>query len=223
VLLTDQSFTVSAWVTLSDREQRRTIVSQDGVHMSAFRLDYSDVSDAWCFRMRHSDTPGAINTAVCEVTPELDRWTHVVGVYDAASLEIRLYVDGQLAGSKPYTRVTWQADGPLTIGRTLHTSSGGSLSFFRHHGMIDTVRAHQGAATDTQVASWYADQSAPLPDPQPPLLAGDWRMDERSGGSVLDHTFSGNDGVLSGGAAWPQPGQSYAAATGWNLMATPAR
>jgi hypothetical protein len=213
VLLTDQAFTVSAWAQLDRRTHWHSVVSQDGQALSPFRLEYNHTRGTWCFLMRHTDQLSSTHTSACGPTPQLSTWTHLVGVYDPAASQIRLYVNGQPAGTAAYSQPGWQGTGPFTIGRTL-SHSGGSPVYDFFPGTIDAVRAYQGAATDSQVAAWHADQSAPLPDPDPPFLAGDWQMDDQSGELVFDHTFSGNDGILSGGVVWPERSQAYAGTYG---------
>ncbi|ROO52330.1 carboxypeptidase family protein [Micromonospora sp. Llam0] len=157
VLLTDQSFTVSAWARLADGDGWHAVLGQDGELMSAFRLEYALSTGAWCFRMRHGDAIGAASTMACGPAPEVGRWTHLAGVYDAAALQIRLYVDGQLAATAQYNNPPWRADGAMTVGRIVHTKSDG-ISTDHFAGEIDLVRAYQGAMTGAQVADLYADQ-----------------------------------------------------------------
>jgi|GEM_PF-890775 len=157
VLLTDQSFTVSAWARLADSDDWHAVLGQDGELMSAFRLEYALSTGTWCFRMRHGDAIGAASTMACGPAPEVGRWTHLAGVYDAAALQIQLYVDGQLAATAQYNNPPWRADGAMTVGRIVHTKSDG-ISTDHFAGEIDLVRAYQGAMTATQVADLYADQ-----------------------------------------------------------------
>src|SRR5690606_38990890 len=76
------------------------------------------------------------------------------GVYDAAALELRLYVDGQLVATTPYSNPAWRGEGALAIGRAL--TNGAASTFFA--GDIDLVRAYQGAMPAAQVANLYAEQ-----------------------------------------------------------------
>jgi hypothetical protein len=157
VLLTDQSFTVSAWARLTDRTSWHTVVSQDGVAMSPFRLEYNPSADAWCFRLFHADQPAAGSTVACGATPQLDKWTHLVGVFDAATLQLRVYVDGQPGEQKTYNNPVWRADGPLTIGRTRYTGAS-TIAHDYFAGQIDQVRAYQGALTGPEVSNLYDEQ-----------------------------------------------------------------
>lgn len=154
VLLTDESFTVAAWARLDDLTEYRAVISQDGQVMSPFQLDYSPIADQWCLRMRHSDAAAAPSTAACGGTPQAGVWTHLAGVYDAAALELRLYVDGQLVATTPYSNPAWRGEGALAIGRAL--TNGAASTFFA--GDIDLVRAYQGAMPAAQVANLYAEQ-----------------------------------------------------------------
>ncbi|MGW1724462.1 LamG domain-containing protein [Streptomyces sp. NPDC002306] len=56
------------------------------------------------------------------------QWTHLVGVYDATAKELRLYVNGKLAGSRDWTYTPWNATGPLQIGRKLSSGAYGEFA-----------------------------------------------------------------------------------------------
>jgi hypothetical protein len=208
VLLTDQSFTVSAWARLDHlpASGEAWVLQTFGQGISAMKLIYIPGLQKWRFAVSSFDgTSTTWHIVDSQAVVQAGQWTHLAGVYDAAAGQLRLYLDGQPHATRSGVTVR-AADSDLHIGG--HPGGHGLP------GTVDTVRVYQGAATDAQVAAWYADQSAPLPDPEPPFLAGDWRMDEQAGPAVMDHTFSGNDGLLSGGVGWPDPGQAYAGTYG---------
>ncbi|HEX5541518.1 MAG TPA: LamG domain-containing protein [Micromonospora sp.] len=159
VLRTDQSFTVSAWASIADLDDYQTVVAQDGSDMSPFRLGYDDSLDKWCLLMRHHDEPDASYTRACGPTPEVGQWTHLVGVFDAGTKAMHLYVNGQLAGTASFTSIPWQGNGPLTVGRTLYTTSGGAVVYDLFRGGIDDVHVFQGAMTDAQVQVLFDEQA----------------------------------------------------------------
>jgi hypothetical protein len=158
VLLTDESFTVSAWARLDDLSENHAIVSQDGEVTSPFRLDYDPNSAAWCFRRFDADQAGPSPTKACGGSPQVGQWNHLVGVYDAAALELRLYVGGQLAATETFNDVAWRGEGALTIGRTLYAAASGNVYHDFFAGRVDLVRAYQGAMTGTQVGDLYDEQ-----------------------------------------------------------------
>ena len=119
-------------------------VSQDGrATESPFYLQYGQ--GAFAFSM-----PGG-NRARKTVTPTLGRWYHLVGVRDHATDEIRLFVDGTLAGTaKAGPDVV--STGPLAIGRAKY--AGLRTDFWS--GSIDQVHAYNRALTSAEIASLYA-------------------------------------------------------------------
>jgi len=114
---TTRSFSVSAWVKLTNKGRNRTVVAQDGDRVSALNLQYQGWSDRWTLNMPSEDTDDwygrqATSTSV----PQLNTWTHLTGVFDAAAAEMKIYVNGTLEDTAPLEDSTWSARGPLTIG-----------------------------------------------------------------------------------------------------------
>ncbi|MGI5153100.1 LamG domain-containing protein [Plantactinospora sp. CA-294935] len=160
VLRTDDSFTISAWAYVSDVSDNRTIVSQRGLHESAFWIKYAPNSGNWSFHVTDADNATAAQRTVSPIAGEVGVWTHLVGVYDAGRSQIRLYVNGELAGT---TGLPWRpmaSTGPLQLGRTLWHDTATD----HWHGGIDQVHAYQGAMTDAQVKALHEQQS--VVDPQ---------------------------------------------------------
>ena len=82
--------------------------------------------------------------------PQVGRWTHLVGVYDAGARQARLYVDGQLQGTVAVPSV-WRASGVLNVCRARHAN--GPVDYF--DGAVDDVRVIAGVPTDLDVVSLY--------------------------------------------------------------------
>jgi hypothetical protein len=149
---TSQSFTVSAWVRLTDGSGYRTAVSQDGQNVGGFNLGYQPPQDGnvWALELRNFDgyESGAKSRASAPAT--LNTWTHLVGVRDAGANQLRLYVNGQLAGTAAYTH-RWNATGSLAIGR---------VKWFGHAdfwpGDIDDVRVWNRALGADEIATLHA-------------------------------------------------------------------
>jgi hypothetical protein len=164
VLYTDQSYTVSAWVRLADAEPstpapdlpngNRTAVGQRGQWQSAFFLGYRffDGVPHWSFSMQDADSdnsPWALTMSpVAVTTADVGRWVHLVGVFDATTARINLYVNGTLVASAPRT-ARWHANGPLTIGTALWSPAGGPPRLVDWWpGDLDEVRVYAGVVTD---------------------------------------------------------------------------
>jgi hypothetical protein len=151
VLRTDNSFTVSAWVRMRSDDHTGTVLSQAGSRDSGFQLYYSAYYQKWIFNRHLTDTddPAFARAMSNDISPpELDLWTHLVGVFDMTDHRIRLYVNGQFNDAVD-CGASWNATGPLEVGRVKF--NGGFQDYF--NGDIDDVRVYAGALTDDQVQS----------------------------------------------------------------------
>jgi hypothetical protein len=92
ILDTTGNYSVSAWVRLDKLGGFATAVSQDGDTNSAFYLQYSGADDRFAFSF-------AGVRALAPAAPQTGQWYHLVGVRDAASGTLTLYVNGQKAGT----------------------------------------------------------------------------------------------------------------------------
>ncbi|WP_326655966.1 LamG domain-containing protein [Streptomyces anthocyanicus] len=200
VLETRASYTLSTWVRLSTTPTRNlTVLSQNGAHRSPFYLGYEHAANAWALRAVNQDAPVGGNwtyqQASAAVPPVVGAWTHLTGVYDAQAQEIRLYVNGILQGSAPYT-TAWAAAGPLQFGRTQWSDT--YTDYFA--GSIDETAVWQRALSPEEIADEAALSNSP--SHAAVELVADWSADQRSGGSTLPDTTSGYGRALSltGGA-----------------------
>ncbi|MEU6807719.1 LamG-like jellyroll fold domain-containing protein [Streptomyces sp. NPDC046831] len=200
VLETRASYTVSAWVRLSAAPQRNlTVLSQNGTHCSPFSLGYEHASGTWALRAVNQDAPAggscSYQKVAATVAATIGAWTHLTGVYDAEHQEIRLYVNGKLQGSAPYT-TAWAATGPLQIGRTFWSDT--YTDYF--NGSVDEVSVWQRKLTYDEIAEetrlLTSQQYAGVE------LVADWSADRGSGSSIPDTTSGyGRSLTLSGGAS----------------------
>jgi endo-1,4-beta-xylanase len=198
VVRTDASYTVSAWVRLTDAAQARVAVSQDGPEVSGFYLMYQQYSNRWEFTVPSAGRqPLVWQTAQASTVPQRDVWTHLAGVYDAANRRLLIYVNGTLAGQRDGV-VSWPAEGALRIGR--------SLSGAHFAGRIADVRTWPRALRAADVAA--------VADPR----VGVWALDSTTG----DSGPLGRDATRSpGGVSWTAgrggaPGTALALdGTGW--------
>lgn len=145
VVDTTGDYTVSAWASLDALPGNyATVVSQDGRRQeNPFYLQYGQGAFAF-------STPGA-HRARLEMTPELGRWYHVVGVRSGD--EIKLYVDGKLAA----TAAAGTADvstGALSVGRAKW--SGGNTDFW--NGSVDQVAVYDRALSADEVSALHDTQ-----------------------------------------------------------------
>jgi hypothetical protein len=142
------SFTVSAWARLSRTDQLATVLGRDGARMSGYVLQYRPALRRWVFAAPSQDADSADLVYAASLTPPVaNQWTHLAGVYDYPAHQLRLYVDGKLAGVRSNV-VLWQATGAFTIGRGKF--NGQPANFFP--GTIDEPTTVIGAASDAEIA-----------------------------------------------------------------------
>ncbi len=90
-----------------------------------------------------------------DVNPIVGRWTALVGVYDTVARQIRIYVDGTLAGTLAMSS-NWNATGSLAIGRG---KNGGVLGDYVH-GAVDTVEVYSGVLSGRQINDFSVSPNA---------------------------------------------------------------
>ncbi|MEV6811239.1 LamG-like jellyroll fold domain-containing protein [Micromonospora sp. NPDC051296] len=150
------SYSVSAWVRLTDKSVNRTAVSKDGSRTSGFFLNYVAADDRWAFSRVSADSDAATPVrATSNTAPVLGRWTHLTGVYDTASGRMKLYVDG-VPQSTTAAVGGWNATGGYVVGRARWAGAAANI----WHGGIDDVRVYGKALTDAQVADLAGDENA---------------------------------------------------------------
>ncbi|MEU0213462.1 LamG domain-containing protein [Streptomyces canus] len=115
---TSKSFTVSAWVNPTSLTANSTFVSQSDTagNSNGFQLYYSSGAHAWAFNL-HNDNTGTSFTGTYGGSPTIGQWAHLVGVYDASTNQITLYVNGHQVDTKAFGGTPWNATGPIQIGR----------------------------------------------------------------------------------------------------------
>ncbi len=208
LLDTSRSFSVAAWVRVSDTATARTFVSQDGAHTAGFQLQYAKHCGCWEFAMPHSDAvnPGTA-AAVAPGSAPVNVWTHLVGVYDAGVNKVLLYVNGAPAGSAAAPAVPWNATGVFTIARSKWNDT-----------LLDYV-----AGDVAQVQTWnrvlMTNEIAAMADPLAVGRVGEWHMDEVGPGPAYDASGMAHDLTFGAGASIPPSGAGQSG-TGLHLDGT---
>ena len=196
---TDGSFTVAAWAKL-DRDPggdvALSLLSQDGAVNSGFFLDYrSDPNgDVWEFLMPSADTVQRPSDSLVRSGPiaKVGEWTHLSGVYDAPAGQVRLYVNGVLAGSAPRTG-GFNATGPLRVGRA--TWEGNPTNFWQ--GSVDEAQVYDRVLTPAEIGALVSRANVQL---------GYWKFDDGDSTTALNAVAGGAMGVLRGGARFVADG-----------------
>ncbi|WP_433299827.1 LamG-like jellyroll fold domain-containing protein [Actinoplanes sp. CA-030573] len=146
----NRSFTVAAWVKLSNPTWNHSAVSQDGDGFPGFTLGYGQDEQRWWVG-RCPGQSDQCSIAESQDTAALDTWTHLTGVYDASARTMSLYVNGAFQNSTP-----WEGDGnlagPLSIGDLEWTDGGRSDQW---PGNIADVQAYQRALPASEIGEVY--------------------------------------------------------------------
>ncbi|WP_412544356.1 LamG-like jellyroll fold domain-containing protein [Longispora sp. K20-0274] len=157
VLRTDQSYSIAAWVKLDRKSVNDlAVVSQFGNRGSAFWLQYRGSTDRWAMGLGQQDSDTtAITYAQADQPARLGTWTHLVGEYDAGAHKIRLYVDGVLQQQVADFTASWNATGPMYVGRSQY--AGTYPNYFP--GQIDDVQVFSGVLPGQPTRPGYSVQS----------------------------------------------------------------
>ncbi|MDX3750709.1 LamG domain-containing protein [Streptomyces sp. AK08-02] len=178
LLDTYQSFAVSLWARLPKDKEARAMVaaSQGSDNQRGFELYHSSALGGWVFQRAVADTTDAsvvrATYAACSANTncsagQLGEWAHVVGVYDIDAAQMRLYVNGVLRATQPFTS-TWMARGPVALGAAAYPNGiGGFLK-----GDLDDVRMYDRVISDDEVRALFK---------QHPVVKGRWNFESASG------------------------------------------
>ncbi|WP_351234806.1 LamG domain-containing protein [Streptomyces sp. NPDC002133] len=157
---TKESFTVSAWVYLTDTTANRAVLSAPGAHDSAFTLLYSPTKKTWVFKRGSKDAADAVDiVTVADQPATASVWTHVAGVFDtkddtdATNDTIELVINGRpqgelVASSQSTSYTAWTSPSGLQFGRT-QTKGGPFAQYYR--GNIDEVAVWQRALQPSEL------------------------------------------------------------------------
>ncbi|WP_407554727.1 DNRLRE domain-containing protein [Streptomyces sp. Pv4-95] len=198
---TGKTFSVSAWVTLSELpDHSMAVVSQDGVAEAGFTLGYDGESGMWSFRAPVSEIESLGSWKVLGVKAQRNVPTHLIGVYDAERGEMKMYVNGYLIKDDIQPRRTsWNARGGVQIGRAL------SLDGYRYHfkGNVADVEVYDRVITEAE---------GRFVGGIPPHQLAYWPLDDAAAGSSPEIT-GGTGLALSGNSSVYQPDDSCDPAT----------
>jgi Concanavalin A-like lectin/glucanases superfamily/Glycosyl hydrolases family 2, sugar binding domain/Glycosyl hydrolases family 2 len=145
ILNTASDYTASAWVRLDKVDGAfQTAVSQDGASNSDFFLQYSgaDQRFAMSFAGVRALAPGK---------PIAGRWYHLVGVRDSVRGELRIYVDGALAGTVSACLPQAAPTGHTVIGRGKF--GGNPVDYL--DGTVDDVHLYDRALSAAEIKDLY--------------------------------------------------------------------
>ncbi|MFG3345400.1 LamG-like jellyroll fold domain-containing protein [Streptomyces sp. NPDC048018] len=214
-----RSFSVSTWVRMPTPavtdKAAKMIVTQNGVQQNEFSLYYSAADKKWKFG-RYTEDAATANlvvavqpacTAPLGTTPcfgdPADRWTHLIGVWDANVGRLRLFVNGYQVAEAPYTQAKpWATPGPLQIGAVNRAGANGEFL----KGEVDDVRVFDRVVTAAEARELVQQQ---------PQIGSRWRFDSATGTPLTSPDEAGKsaeNAVLTG--ATINPGGGYLGGAG---------
>jgi RHS repeat-associated protein len=157
VIGTTGDFTVSAWAKLNTAGTGwQTVLTQQAGQAGGFSLDYDGATGRWAFDRAATDTASpTLESAQSTAAPTLGAWTHLTGVYTAATGAMRLYVNGVAQGTAS-DPTPIASNGPVDIGRGY--SAGAAANSF--NGEIRDVQMYGRVLTAAEVATLAAGGTA---------------------------------------------------------------
>lgn len=158
-LFFSDQFTISAWYNLHGHDgmdgwgnykQNGThcVISKDG-DRGGFQITPYGIG------INNSSSNIVEHRAGTSDKPEIGKWTHIVAVVDATSVEF--FVDGNSVGKNTYNHVNISTTNTrnLYIGRYGFSYGGGGSGWFPFNGDIDDVRIYNRALTYDEVQALY--------------------------------------------------------------------
>jgi hypothetical protein len=197
---TQDSFTVSAWVQLTNASANRAVLSASGSDNSSFALYYSSALKKWVFNRADKDVadPVYIRSVADRDNPPLKVWTHVAGVFktegddnipdtDPGNDTIQLFINGRPQGTPvPLSKTApsytpWTATGGLQFGRS---KAGGTYTNY-HFGLLDEAAVWQRALNPAEVAAEAAASQDNVPATE---LVAQWDATSAKGSEIPEPT-----------------------------------
>ena len=178
--------TMEAWINHSGSGTGTQIIfNKEGEYEVAITADTGEIKWAiadtlptWSWHNTgHFVTPG--------------EWTHVAVTYDGVAGEVKTYINGTLVE-------TFAQSGPIgdvyTLYDDLYIGGRENAVTQRFEGKIDEVRVWSTTRTQGEI---QANMNGQLTGAESGL-AGNWRLNEGSGGVTVDQSPFGNSGTLGG-------------------------
>jgi hypothetical protein len=189
VLTTNASFTVTAWVNLTDATVSRTAVSQDGTNVSGFELGYDQPLNRWVFAMPRSNSAVATVDKISSTAAPVAGWNQLTASYDSSNNRMHLWVNGAYQSFTTFAGTAWNATGVFQVGAGKITSR---THFWQ--GTIDAVRGQAGVASDQAAQELTIGPTGGA--------STSWQLNENTGTTTIDSSGNGNTGTFGSSASW---------------------
>jgi hypothetical protein len=181
---TDDSFTMGASVYLSNVTGNHTIMSTPGTSATSFALRSSGAT--WQFVATNTDVAAPTTTIATSTTAAVaSTWVTIVGVYDDANDEMRLYVNGTLEDTASKS-LDWHVSGGVLVGRNqVNAAATDYMS-----GRLDNVRTWNHPLTTADLTQGLTSN-----------MTSHFAFDEASGSTAADSSGNGFTATCTGGCA----------------------
>ncbi|WJY55094.1 LamG domain-containing protein (plasmid) [Streptomyces chengbuensis] len=209
---TKDSFTVSAWVLLTDGAKTRVVASAPGTSTSAaFNLFYSASAKKWVFNRAIADaaTPAYVSALADTPNPPLNVWTHLTGVFDAkddadkSNDTIQLFVNGRAQGTPVNLAAANPAYAPWTSSAGMRVGGSKAGEYFK--GSIDEFAVWQRQLTGDDVRTEHRlDNAVGMPATE---LVGYWDAASAASGKIDSPGPYAPDMAISATGAAADPAQ----------------
>jgi hypothetical protein len=160
---TDESFSVSAWANLANKNGDRTVVAQAAPGAASLELRYDATHDRWVFSMRSQGDPVSGSdwrSAWSSEAPQIGVWYHLVAVFNVGAGTISLYIDGELQDTVAGPQPAWHEDGEFLVGSTGDSGGGRDAQMA---GVLDEIRVYAGALDVLRIGDLGFRPSVPPP------------------------------------------------------------
>jgi hypothetical protein len=175
-----ESFTISAWVNLSDTpEESETVIGRYDGSDDIFRLIYNGGgSDKWRWQAGHIG--GNIHD-IRSVVASADTWYHLVVTFDPSGPTSKLYIDGTQERSETSSIDNFTSSNGLWIG-------GRNDDNHYLNGQIDDVRIYNRTLSEPEIKALYNEGNGV----QSGVLKKEKRVPGQDQGGVSRYKLNGN-------------------------------
>lgn len=208
--------TMSAWINPGTLSGRRDIIARQSSAFALYGVNLYLNSGKLAMTVRYSCcSPHYITATATNALPAANTWYHVVGVADAATGNITVYVDGVQAGQTTGWDGNIYGSGNVVVGA--HFKDDSSNDYIGEFiGKIDRVGIWNHALGTTELSALACDDANTTYSTN--LLAS-WNFEEGSGGTTSDDgpnniTGTVNSATFSSDTPTCTPNLTYAWSSG---------
>ncbi|MEU8262165.1 LamG domain-containing protein [Micromonospora sp. NPDC048999] len=169
-LNTAGTFSLAAWVRLTDTSASRVFVSKAGSGQATLSVGYDRATGRWQAQMpSKTGRGGKVSTARSTSVPKTGLWTHLAVVHDATAHTLTLWVDGVAEATVAKVKAVNDPTGVMRVGR-------GDTAWWQ--GNLAEMRVYDRTLVSQDFTGWSADDPASGGFSEPglvqPVQVGRW-------------------------------------------------